>query len=196
MLSTTAAYLAVESNLTRQQVATAAAPTVKTSTAYYLANIGKVTNVNDFVNNYRLFSYAMKAYGLSDMTYAKGLITKLLNGGTTSPTSLANTLSDPRYLAFAKAFDFAGLGASASTTAAATTTTTANYVEQTLEDNQGTQNQGVQLALYFKRQAPSVTSAYGILADSALLKVVQTAYGIPRAPACRTSTCRPPTLTR
>ncbi len=179
MLSTTSAYLSLQANLTRQQAATAADPTVKNATAYYLANIGKVTSVDQFVNNYNLFSYAMKAYGLSDMTYAKGLMTKLLNQGTTSPTALANTLTDPRYKAFAEAFDFAGQGAAATTTASATTATTTKYVEQTLEDNEGQQNQGVELALYFSRTASSVTSSYGLLADSALLKVVQTAYGIP-----------------
>ena len=64
---------------------------MKRATAYYLANIGKVKTVDDFVNNYQLFSYAMKAFGLADMTYAKGLMTKVLNGGvdetrTPSPT--------------------------------------------------------------------------------------------------------------
>ena len=51
-------------------------------------------------------------------------------------------------------------------------------MEQTFEDNEGRQNTGVQLALYFKRNASSVTSAYGLLADPAMLKVVQTTYGI------------------
>ena len=68
----------VSANLSRTQAATAADPTVKRETAYYLANIGKVKTVGDFVNNYRLFSYAMKAFGLGDMTYAKGLMTKVL----------------------------------------------------------------------------------------------------------------------
>ena len=43
------------------------------------------------------------------------------------------------------------------------------------------QNEGVRLALYFERKAAGLTSAYGILADAALLKVVQTALGIPAA---------------
>ena len=38
---------------------------------------------------------------------------------------------------------------------------------------------GVRLALYFQRKAEASTSAYDILADPALLKVVQTALGIP-----------------
>ena len=179
MLSTTAAYLSVSNNLAKQQAATASNPQVKNDTAYYLANIGKVTSVAAFVGNYRLFSYAMKAYGLEDMNYAKGLMTKVLNGGTTSSTALANTLTDKRYLAFAKAFDFAGQGTAATQATSATTGTTAKYVEQSLEDSQGKQNEGVQLALYFTRNAASITNVYGLLADKNMLKVVQTAFGLP-----------------
>ena len=177
MLSTTASYLALSANLSRTQAATAANPAVSRATAYYLANIGKVKTVSDFVNNYQLFSYAMKAFGLGDKTYAKGLMTKVLNGGVASQTALANTLG-PRYKAFATAFDFAGKGAAVTTTPAATTAVTFQYVEQTLEDNQGKTNQGIQLALYFKRNASSITSAYGLLADKSMLTVVQTAFGI------------------
>ena len=178
MLSTTAAYLSVAGNIARQQAATAAQPDVKTATANYLAAIGKVKTVSKFVNDYALFSYAMKAYGLADMTYAKGLMTKVLNGGVTSSSALANTLSDPRYKAFATAFDFAGLGASATTATSATSGAAAKYIEQTLEDNQAKTNQGVANALYFKRNAASVTSVYGLLADPKLLSVVETAYNI------------------
>lgn len=178
MLSTNAAYLSIINNLSRQQAATAAQGDVKSATAYYLANIGKVTTVSQFVNDYQLFSYAMKAYGLSDMTYAKGLMTKVLNGGVTSSTALANTLDDPRYKAFATAFNFAGLGAKATAATSATTTAVSKYVEQTLEDNQAVTNQGVSNALYFKRNASSITSIYGLLADSTMLSVVETAYGI------------------
>ena len=37
----------------------------------------------------------------------------------------------------------------------------------------------MRLALYFERKASGITSAYDILADPALLKVVQTALSIP-----------------
>ena len=179
MTSTTASYLSIANNLSRYQSATEANPTVKSDTAYYLANIGKVKSIADFVNNYRLLSYALTAFGLGSETNAKGLVTKVLEGGVSSSKSLANTLTDPSFTAFATAFDFAGKGVAAVTaSAAATTGTIAKYVEQTLETTQGQSNEGVQLALYFARVAPTVTSTYGLLADSSLLKVVQTAYGL------------------
>ena len=179
MTSTTASYLSIAGNLGRYQGATEANPSVRSDTAHYLANIGKVKSISDFVNDYRLLSYALTAFGLQGETNAKGLITKVLQGGVSNSGALANTLTDPSFTAFAAAFDFVGKGASAVTSsAAATTGTAAQYVEQTLEATQGQRNQGVQLALYFARVAPTVTSTYGLLADASLLKVVQTAYGI------------------
>ncbi len=179
MLSTTASYLAIVNNQAAQQAAVAREPSVKTATAYYLAHIGNVTSISAFVNDSRLLTYALKAYGLEDQTNAKGLITKVLQGGVANAKSLANTLSDQRWRAFAKAYDFAGQGAAATSATAATTGATAGYAEQTLEDQAGTSNAGVQLALYFTRQAPGITSLYGLLADTKLLKVVQTAFGLP-----------------
>ena len=51
-------------------------------------------------------------------------------------------------------------------------------MRQALEENAGAQNEGVRLALYFQRKASNITNAYQVLADKALLKVVQTALGI------------------
>ena len=179
MLSTTASYLAIAGNQAAQQAAAARDPQVKSATAYYLANIGSASDIKSFVNNDRLLSYALKAYGLEDQTNAKGLITKVLQGGVANAKSLANTLSDQRWRAFAKAYDFAGKGAAATQATAATTGATALYTEQTLEDQAGSTNAGVQLALYFTRQAPGITDLYGLLADKKLLQVVQTAFGLP-----------------
>ena len=57
------------------------------------------------------------------------------------------------------------------------------YIRQTMEEQAGDQNEGVRLALYFQRKASSLTGAYSILADKALLEVVMTALGLPAAVA-------------
>ena len=178
MTTTTAAYLTVAQNLARYQAMTAAEPAVKTATAYYEANIGGVTSIQDFVGNYRLLSYALNAYGLGDQINATALITQVLEGGVSNPKSLANTLTDSRWKAFAEAFNFVGKGAASVSAPSAVQTTTSDYVGQQLESDQGAQDIGVQLALYFQRVAPTVTSEYGILADPNLLEVAQTIFGL------------------
>jgi hypothetical protein len=178
MTSTTTTFLSVSQNLSRYQTMTASEPAVKTATAYYEANIGSVTSVKDLVSNYRLLSYALNAYGLGDQINAKGLITKVLEGGVSNPKSLANTLPDSRWKAFATAFNFADSGATPPSSASAVATTTSDYVEQQLESDQGDQDVGVQLALYFQRVAPTVSNEYGILADKKLLEVAATIMGL------------------
>ena len=106
MTTTTAAYLSVTQNLARYQAMTAAEPAVKSATAYYEANIGKVASIQDFVGNYRLLSYALDAYGLGDQVHNTALIEKVLEGGVSNPKSLANTLSDSRWKAFADGVRF------------------------------------------------------------------------------------------
>jgi hypothetical protein len=71
---------------------------------YYKENIGKVKTVEEFLDNYRLYSYAMKAYGLEDMTYAKAFMKKVLESDLTDTASFANRLTDDRYKKFAGAF--------------------------------------------------------------------------------------------
>ena len=178
MVSTIATYQMISSNMARSLDLTAKKPDVARETAYYQANIGKVTSIDDFIGNYRLFSYAMKAYGLSDMVYAKAFLRKVLNEGVTSSSAFANKLVDSRYKEFATAFDFFSLGAHATSTTAAQSGTVDKYMHQALEEDSGAQNEGVRLALYFERKAPKIKNAYQILADKALLQVAQTALGI------------------
>ena len=178
MSTTTSTYLSIQNNLARYQKMVASEPAVKTATQYYAANIGKVKSISDFVNNYRLLSYALTAYGLGDQINNKALVTKVLQGGYTSSRALANTLSNPNWAKFAKAFDFVGSGASSVSTASAVSATETNYNEQKLESQEGQQDVGVQLALYFNRVAPTIKSAYSVLGDKNLLEAFQTIFGV------------------
>jgi len=177
-MSTFTDYMTVANNLARYQTMTAADPTVAQATRYFQANIGKITTVDQFVNNPRIFKYAMTAFGLGDMTYAKSLIKQVLQQGVASSGALANKLNNPKILALAKAFNFALYGSSTTQTIAATSDVVSKYVMQTLETNEGASSPGVQLALYFQQNASKISDGYSILADSNLLKVVQTTLGL------------------
>jgi len=176
--TTLSAYLTVANNLSQWQTITAKTPAVQTATQYFENNIGGVTSAQQLVDNPRLFGYAMTAFGLGDMTYAKGLMEKVLQQGVTSSAALANTLDNTNIFAFAKAFDFADNGSATTPSANLVSQVVNKYVENSLETSQGQQDPGVQLALYFQANAPSVTSVYQILADKNLLSVVQTALGV------------------
>jgi hypothetical protein len=179
--TTLSTYGAIARNLTQSLKTTATKPQVARESAYYLANIGNVKSIDDFLGNKRLFTFAMKAFGLQDMTYAKAFMRKVLTEGTDKDDSFANTLSDKRYKKFTEAFNFERYGATTTIFDRTRQGTVDQYVRQTLEEDAGAQSEGVRLALYFQRSASTIDSAYSILADPALLKVAQTALGIPAA---------------
>ena len=112
MTDTFTSYRLIATDLTASLKRKAVEPTVARETAYYEANIGKVKSVDDLLGDQRLYAYAMKAYGLEEMTYAKAFMRKVLEEGAASSASFANRLADDRYTAFARAFSF-GQGLSA-----------------------------------------------------------------------------------
>src|SRR6478672_11200998 len=107
MISTYLGYMIASKDMTTTLSRVAAQAATKREADYYNTHIGNVKNVDDFIGDYRLYTYAMKAYGLEDMTYAKAFMRKVLTEGAGSAASFANRLADERYVAFASAFNFA-----------------------------------------------------------------------------------------
>lgn len=162
-------------------------PNVARETEYYNENISNVKSIDEFLADDRLFNYAMKAHGLEDMSYAKGLMRKVLEGGIEDDEAIANQFTDSRYYDFAAAFDFVGRGENATIFGSAQQETVDKYLQQTLEEDAGADNEGVRLALYFERKMPEILEesttdnsiAYSIIADPALSEVFRTAFQIP-----------------
>ena len=177
-MTTLSSYLAIARDAPRWRTITAKTPEVALQTKYFQANIAKVKSADDLIKDVRLFSYAMKAFGLGDRLYAKGLIKQVLQQGVAAPTTLAYRLNDPNILAFAKAFDFAKNGAQTTASASLVQTTVDQFTQNELEKGQAQQNPGVGLALYFQRKAPSLSGPFSLLADKKLLQVVQTTLDI------------------
>jgi hypothetical protein len=178
MLTTTAAFRLISTDIDRSLLRTAKAPDVERESAYYLENIGSIKSIDDFFANDRVYRYAMKAFGLDDMAYAKAFIRKALEEGIDKQSSFANRLADPRYRELAEAFNFDRYGEATTSFGRTQQGTVDLYVRQTMEEDAGVQNEGVRLALYFQRKAAEIERPMDILADPALLKVVQTALGI------------------
>lgn len=178
MLTTTAAFRLITTDLDRSLLRTAQTPNVERESAHYLEHIGEIRSVDDFFANDRVYRYAMKAFGLSDMAYAKAFIRKVLEEGIDNTSSLANRLADPRYRDLVETFNFARYGEATTSFGRTQQGTVDLYVRQTLEEDAGRQNEGVRLGLYFQRKAAGIDSPMDILADPALLKVAQTALGI------------------
>ncbi len=162
---------------------TAAEPAVKTASAYYAANIGY--SEVDQRSRRQLSAVVLRAQRLWPRRpiNAKGLITKVLEGGGRQSEEPRNTLPNAQWKAFAAAFNFVDSGATPPSSTSAVATTTSDYVEQQLESDQGDQTSALSLRSIFQRVAPTVTSEVGILADPNLLQVAATIMGLPPAAA-------------
>ncbi len=154
-------------------------PEISREVEYYQENIGSIKSIDDLIADQQVFSFVMKAYGLEEMTYAKGFIRKLLEGGVDELDSMANRLSDKRYLNLATDFNFERYGTSTTAFERTQSGTVEKYYQQQIEAEAGSNNSGARLAIYFQRKSSEISDAYSILSDRALLKFVQHSFNLP-----------------
>ena len=183
--SATQVTVTIQNYVAQAGTGSAAAAVAKAEATYYQANVNNVTSVDDLLSNTRLVTFMEKAAGIPSGSISTATLRQALTSDPTDPKSFVNTQTNASLRALAFSFNFNSAGAVVRAPAsevqskAAAYNTTQMYLEQTLEDKAGQQSQGVQLALYFARKAPTISSAYSILGDKALLKVVQTALNLP-----------------
>lgn len=178
MLSTLASYRVMSTDMTSALQRVSEQPMPAREIEYFSENIQNIKSVDEFIEDDRIFSFAMQAFGLSDMTYAKAFMAKVLNEGVAADDSFANSLSDTRYQDFADTFNFESFGTAATSFTKANEGTVEKYIRQTLETQAGDSNEGVRLALYFQRKASDIGSYLEILADPAIAQVVRTSLSI------------------
>lgn len=146
---------------------------VERQTNYYKENIGKVTSLDEFLDDYQLYSYAMDAFGLEEMTYAKAFMRKVLESDLNDENSFANKLTDERYRNFAEAFNFS--------TSTVSVQTEAQLDEMIGLYSQTLQSQDDSLAeetRYFNTMMGTVTSVDQVLQNSRLRAYVFQVFGI------------------
>ncbi len=179
MLSTYLLYQSYASNLPKTLARVGAEPNVSSAAQYYQANIGKVTSVDQFLNDPRLFSYAMNAYGLSDMAYAKAFMKKVLTSDLTDSSSFVNKLTDPRFQAFAQAYQFSTDGTVATQPIVAQNSTDEDDTVNLYTQSQV--NKGAAAATestYYQANIGNITSVDQLMGNSRLLNYVITANGL------------------
>lgn len=179
MISTFLSYRTYTTDIVKAMQRTLSDAQVAREQAYYKENIGKVKSVDDFLNNQRLYAYAMKAHGLEDMTYAKAFMRKVLESDLTDQNSFVRKLVDQRYVEFARAFNFAPDGnVKAGTTVVQDGADLAEVVGLYSEQRMRKGAAVAAEAEYYQARMATITSADQFVADERLFKFALTAYGI------------------
>ncbi|WP_158412836.1 DUF1217 domain-containing protein [Hyphomicrobium nitrativorans] len=179
MISTFISYRFYTADFSKSVRQTLADPMVKREQDYYRANIGNVTSIDDFLKDQRLYAYAMKAHGLEDMTYAKAFMRKVLESDLTDANSFVRKMVDPRYQAFARAFNFAPDGRVAEGVTIVQDSgdleaTVGLYSEQRLRKGSASMAE----AEYYAARVATLTSVDQLVADPRLFAYALTAYDI------------------
>jgi len=171
-------------NASPQQQAAVQTQAQKDAIAYQ-EGIAGIDSVSDLLDNRKMIDFVLVAKGLDPKKVSTKYLEKIFASDLNNPKSFANTESDPRFAEIVASFNFDSKGNVARLPMMGPQKrdqfreTQANYVEQSLEEQQGDTNPGVRLALYFQRKAGEITSAYDILADKALSEVFRTTFDLP-----------------
>ncbi len=179
MLSTFLSYRFYTQDMERSVQRTLSDRMVQREQEYYRANIGNVRSVDDLLNDQRLYNYAMKAHGLEEMAYAKAFMRKVLESDLTDQNSFVRKMTDPRYLEFARSFNFTedggvAPGVTVVQDAGDVEGLVGLYSEQRLRKGTAAMAE----AEYYAARMATITSVDQILSDSRLFSFALTAHGI------------------
>ena len=188
-LSGYAGWKFIERTREAQQAALAATPAMKTNEEYFRANIGKIRNAEDLVADRRLLTVALGAFGLDDDINSKFFIKKVLESNTLEPSSLANKLSDKRYVEMAKAFGFGDFPDTPNTELSTFPDQIIGaFKTRQFERAVGEQDQSLRLAMNAERELAKIaeksnsenTKWFTIMGNAPLRQVFETALGLPK----------------
>lgn len=188
MLSTFTDYRSITANLQKSLNRTALEPASKNEIKYFQDHIGQVKTVDDFLGNNRLYTFAMKAFGLDDMIYAKGFMRKVLLGeADANGHVLVTRLQDERYRDFAAAFNFRTLGDDPNRVERSDDPEIQDILDkmapkQTLAERRATYDTQTQSSVrYLQDMSKAGIGLDDVVTDSKLAQIVRTTLGLPPA---------------
>ena len=168
-----------EAGRTKGIAAEAKDPTVAADVAAFRRAVATAKDLKSLVANPQARKVLLTANGLSDQTDYTALVTKALSSNPADPKSLANQLTDKRFLSVAKTYDFAKSGLSVLKQPNVLDTIANGYAEVAWRRSLDTNTPGLSTALDFHGRASGIKSTLQILGDATLRKVVTTALGLP-----------------
>ncbi len=163
-------------------------PVLANDIEYFRENISSALTAEDLVNDRRLLTVALGAFGLADEINKKAFIQKILEDGTENGDALANKLGDPRYRKFADAFGYGNVDAGSSVLLSTfREDVIARYKSLEFDRAVGEVDNDMRLALNFRREIAEIanpeseetTAWFQIMGQKPLREVIATAFNIP-----------------
>lgn len=178
-------YIIQKTRFLTGEEATTARSDAEAEASYYQRTVSNIETLDQLLGNRRLIDFALTAKGIDPETVSNDELQLLFRSDLDDPDSYANTVSDFRLTEVVTSFNFDEAGKLMQRDAAEISSrgdlyeTMNLYLRQTIELERGEEDNGVRLALYFERMAPTITSVYDILGDTALYEVFKTIFSLP-----------------
>ncbi len=176
-----------ESNAERQFETFKTSPEIVRNVDYFREHIAEATTAEKLVNDRKLLTVALGAFGLEDEIDKKAFIRKILEEGTDLSDSFANRLADSRWREFAKAFGYGNFTGANVNLASFREQTANNYLERAFEVSVGEVDTDMRLAMYFRREIAAIAESpyveeagwFTIMGQTPLRTVMESALGLP-----------------
>ena len=154
-------------------------PGIAQDVAAFRRALDSAKDLKSLLANPQARKVLLTANGLADQFDYTALATKALSSDPANPKSLANQLTDKRFLAVAKTYDFAKSGLSVLKQSKVLDTIASGYAEVAWRKSLDANTPGLSTALDFHKRAATITSTLQILGDATLRNVVTTALSLP-----------------
>lgn len=181
-----AGWAFLKRNMASQQATLQATAQSKRDETYFRENIGKISTAAELVEDRRLLSVALTAFGLEGDIKNKAFIRKILEEGTLTTGSLANRLANKQYQKLSAAFGF-DLAVPRNKISTFADKILPQYGDRRFETAVGEQNNSYRIALNAERELAKLAAGtaaedvkwFTILGSPPLREAFQTALGLP-----------------
>ena len=183
-------WLILEKTEVRQREVFEKSPVLDRDIDYFRENISGALSAEDLVNDRRLLTVALGAFGLGEEIGKKAFIQKILEEGTEKSDALANRFNEPRFKALSDAFGYGNIqGGSSVLLESFREDIIARFKSREFDRAVGEVDNDMRLALNFRQDIPAIadsdatetTAWFQIMGQQPLREVIATALNIPQS---------------
>lgn len=145
--------------------------------------VGDIKTPKDFVQDYEVYSFVMRAFDLEDRMFGKGMIRKILESDPTDSTSLVNRLTDPRFGELHTTMSFFtkdGPREPNFDNPFWQKNIVNNYFDRVFVNENAAQNETVGTVLEFREEVAGIRTWYDVLKNPELTEFFQVALSLPK----------------
>ncbi len=180
-------WIVLQRTEVRQREVFERSPVLERDIDYFRENISKTVTAKDLVNDRRLLTVALGAFGLGDEINKKAFIEKILDEGTENSDAFANRLNEPRFKALSEAFGYGNVQAGSSVLLESfREDIIARFKVREFDLAVGESDNDMRLALNFRREIPALagpdttekTAWFQIMGQQPLREVLAATFNI------------------